>query len=67
MVLARPEAFSPGNDGVNDLLYPIQERINGNVANVLILNTIGVKYMSQQAWCVLTANMGRRTDKARDS
>jgi len=43
-VWTEPEAFSPDNDGVDDICF-IRYALNSNgyVANVLILNAVGVK------------------------
>jgi hypothetical protein len=43
-VWVEPEAFSPDNDGVDDVCFiRYKTETNGYVANVLILNPIGVK------------------------
>lgn len=47
-----PEAFSPDNDGTDDVCFiRYQFAENGNMANVLILNSVGVKV------CVLGSNI----------
>ncbi len=68
MVWLDPEAFSPDNDGVNDLCFiRYKNETNGNVANVLILNAIGVK-IHELASGILLSSEGYltwdgRTDK----
>jgi hypothetical protein len=44
IVWADPEAFSPDNDGVNDVCFiRYKTDANGYVANAIILNAVGVK------------------------
>jgi len=63
-----PEAFSPDNDGVNDLCFiRYKNKTNGNIANALILNAVGVK-IYELASSVLLSTEGYltwdgRTDK----
>jgi hypothetical protein len=53
-----PEAFSPDNDGVNDVcLIRYKTDTNGYVANAIILNAVGVK-VCQLASNILLANEG---------
>ncbi len=67
-VWADPEAFSPDNDGVDDLcIIRYKNNNNGNVATVLILNAVGVK-IHELASGVLLSTEGYltwdgRTDK----
>ena len=55
---AEPEAFSPDNDGVDDVCFiHYKTELNGYVANVIILNAVGVK-VRQLASNVLLATEG---------
>jgi len=57
-VWIEPEAFSPDNDGVNDVCFiHYKTGTNGYLANVLILNAVGVK-VCQLASNILLANEG---------
>ena len=58
MVWTEPEAFSPDNDGVNDVCFiHYKTDTNGYVANALILNQVGVKVF-QLASNILLAKEG---------
>jgi len=65
-----PEAFSPDNDGVNDVCFIRYKTDNtGYVANVLILNQVGMK-VYQLATSILLSSEGflswdGRTDKGK--
>ena len=68
MVWLDPEAFSPDNDGVNDLCFiRYKNETNGNVANVLILSAIGVKIRELASGILLSSEgyltWDGRTDK----
>jgi len=58
IVWADPEAFSPDNDGVNDVCFiRYKTDANGYVANAIILNAVGVK-VYQLASNVLLSSEG---------
>jgi len=69
-VWAEPECFSPDNDGVEDVCFVhYKTDTNGYVANVIILNAVGVKIL-QLASNILLSTEGiltwdGRTDKGK--
>jgi hypothetical protein len=71
-VWTEPEAFSPDNDGVDDVCFiHYKTDTNGYVANALILNSVGVKIV-QLASNILLANEGfltwdGKTDKGKNA
>ena len=71
-VWTEPESFSPDNDGVNDVCFiHYKTDANGYVANVIILNAVGVKVF-QLASNILLSTEGfltwdGRTDKGKNA
>jgi len=71
-VWTEPEAFSPDNDGVDDVCFiHYKTDTNGYVANALIFNAVGVKIV-QLAANILVANEGfltwdGKTDKGKNA
>jgi hypothetical protein len=71
-VWVEPEAFSPDNDGVDDICFiHYKTETNGYVANALIFNAAGVKIV-QLASNILLANEGfftwdGKTDKGKNT
>ena len=70
IVWTEPEAFSPDNDGVNDLcLIHYKTDIDGYVANVIVFNKAGVKICRLASNILLASNgfliWDGRTDKGK--
>ncbi len=70
MVWAEPEAFSPDNDGVDDVcLIHYKTNADGYVANVIILNKVGAKICRLASNILLASNgfliWDGRTDKGK--